>query len=296
MSDTDLQTEAEAVETTEEPGYPGDTDLVETEEVTEEGTIGETTEEAAEEGTEDASSEEAAPDWFSTLTEEQQEAATRFAHERGEKRVSDLTSSWQQKLDEAAVHRKTVEDFDQRLKNDPAGLMADIQAMIPEKTAEPEGPGEMPDVISDPEGFSAWLDAKVNTAKEVGRKEVEERLAPAMTLAQQVQVAERRRTVQTTLEAGDTEMDEITALQGEIQKSPETGWKVLQEVVQLRKIVAGKVEKKKADLKEAQEGSEERPGLPRTGATRQRPTPTGDPTKDAIEELKFQGHSYPGDG
>ena len=297
MSDSDLQPDAEAVEADGygDIPYPED-EPVDAVEETEEEPIGDATEEASEDGEpEQAPPDEDVPDWLGQLPEEHREAARKYAHTHSEKRVSDLKSSWQQKLDDGAEYRKTVEAFDRRLREDPAGLIADLQTYIPKAPAEPEGPGEMPDPISEPGEFAAWMKTSLEFARQSGIQQVRTEIAPALNLAQQQAQYQQRQAIKQALQADDSMMAEISALEAEIKKAPEAGYRTLKELVTLRRQLAGTAQKKKSAISEALAGSEEKSGLPRTGAARPRPKPTGDPMGDTIAELAHEGIKYPGD-
>lgn len=285
-------------ETEDMPEYPGDAPEVEEEESTDAPA-----EESpdAEEATEDvAPTEEGDPDdsdYLDQIPEEYREVVKKH----GDKRVGEIQSAWQTKLDEAAEARKQaqiVEEFNARFASDPQGVIADLQAQAKQMGAADEipAPGEMPDPL-DREAFAAWYAADVQYRQAEHEKALktrdEEINAIKGNLGAQAAVRERE-ALKTTYGFDDTEMGEFEAEMQRIRSDKAYALQTIAERVKARKGKAVKKAVAKKRVAQAVQGEEERPGLPNTGV-RAKPTPTGNILKDVAAELEAEGIKYPGD-
>ncbi len=314
MSDQDLPADA-AVETEvadpmdDLPPFPEEEQETPDEEQTEEADadaeeqVDEETEGSEEAPAEDAGEADAAPD-LSSIPEEYRETAQAVAA----RQVADLQRSYEQKLQEAAEHRKsheTVEAFEQRLQDDPKGLIADLQGIIAEEQPadtdpEPEKPGDLPNEYATAEETAKWILKDRQHAEWRTRqllKQQEEKImstvAPALETTQRLQAQAQAASLKQQLKVEDDEFDEIMAEAQKTRGNPEQSWASMKELVRLRKenaaLKSGKVEKTREQIR----GSEEKSGLPSTGQRKAPPRQTGDIKKDVDASLKHDGVEFP---
>lgn len=316
MSETDPVPEVEELKD-QEPEYPGDFQepepVVEDEptEPEDEGTVEEQAEEASEESEE--TDEEASPSEedgvldLSTFPEEYRERAQKY----GDQRIAGIQGSWQEKIEAAKAQAKdheakatALDAMDAEIKKDAKGFIhkmiqeLDQRGLLPNEVAGPSDPGEMPDPSIEPAEWKQWFNA--TQARDAWKREQEytdrerklqEQQAPVDQLLQRVNLVEQIKADQKTLEADDEEMGEIVKLHQQAAGDRNAALKVMQELVRLRKQNATR----KAVVKEAKAGTEEKPGLSRTKARRARPRPTGDPMTDVLAELEHDGVKIPDD-
>jgi hypothetical protein len=271
-------------------------------------------EEAAEteEGTETSPEPEPARPDLSAIPEEHHDAARMYA----DSRVSDLQRSWQEKLDaaaqakkdaeELASYKEIVENFDARLKADPAGLIRDLQEMAPAEPSgppPPEDPGPMPvDEYGDldTKSLPVWIEKrdayrdyqaeqKIAAVQEATLQQVQ----PAMQQAEAAQAAQRTAGIRSELKVTDEEWTAMQEVGARLQQEGQgAGWAVIRDNVRLQKELADLKGKKTEHAKQVVGGSEQGPGLPRTRENTPKPKPTGDLTKDIATELEQEGVAW----
>jgi len=254
--------------------------------------------------------DDAAPD-LSTFPETIREAVRKY----GDVRVSGLQSKWQPEVEKARAAQEKAEaldKFNDRFAKDPDGLIADMVrlykethgrdapvALVPRKD-EPQDPGEPPDPTEDPKAFGAWMVARDRYRDSVAEKRQAERerklvesMEPARNLAAQAQAARKMQAIKEKLKASDEEFAEVMQVAARARTSEEEGFSVIAENVRLKKELATLKAGRQKQTAEAIRGTEERPGLPRTGARRQRPEPTGNLVRDVAAELAHDGVAFP---
>ncbi len=270
------------------PEYPGDAPEEETEE--QPTAAAEESPEEEEATTDVAPSVPSDPDDDSDPLSKLPEEYRSYAEEHARRSVGKVQSSWQQKLDDAAENRKIVENFDAAFENDPHAVIENLRKRIPEQDEEPAAPGEMPDPTMDPEGWKAWYDRDKAATEAQHRRELD---GIKGTLGANAARREANRFRQTH-GLDDDEWSEYQAELKRLQTDDEYALKTVVDRIRARK---GKVAKKKqtaADVREAAQGMEEKPGLPATGA-RAKPAPTGNIARDVLNELEAEGLNIPDD-
>jgi len=220
--------------------------------------------------------------------------------------VGRLQKTWQEKLEEAADVRKKVDaltekaayvdQFNERVEKDPAGVIRDLQEILKQKgVTHPEDPGPPPDLLEDPGAFQKWV-VERDTYREwqyesklaAQKAAYEEQLSPIQALHQKAQREQALSGIKQSIGADDDEWNEIVRMESELSKDNLAAIRAMHELVRLRKGATKKTDR----VKEALKGTEERAGLPRTGS-RAKPTPTGNAMKDALAELQAEGIEYP---
>jgi len=247
-----------------------------------------------------------APD-LSDIPEQYRETVRKY----GDTRVSKLQSSWQDRLEKAAA----LDKFNERFEKEPEALRRDFEALYekthgkpaaPPKASAPDIPADpgddIPDPVEDPKGFKAywvaskrWNDHRLEKAVAEREQQVRKEIEPAVALARRAAAVEKVKSIQDGIKATDEEMAEVLRLADEARTDASKGFSIIAEVVRLRKEVATAKAKNGKAAAEAARGMEEKPGLPRTGAVRQKPKPTGNLTRDIAAELAHEGVAYPGE-
>lgn len=307
MPETDTRdVESEEVETEErfdddlppfEDEEESETDDVDTTDEDEEGRVEDSAEEAGDEAGEQPVDSLGAPD-LSHFPEELRSQIVAF----GEKQVANLKSEWNPKLEEAAEHRKTIEAFNARMREDPRGLAKEILSIaesggwLKDEPPEPQDPGEMPDPIEDPQGAREWgaklrrfQDFQAQKLVSSFERKIEDRLAPLEQMRQAQANYQQRTALQQRLKVDDDFMNEMLQESERLRKDPNYAWDSIRDRVASRRAAAAK----KAKLQENGGVAEMRPGLPRTKARRQKPKPSGELGKDIAAELDFEGVPFP---
>jgi len=237
---------------------------------------------------------------LSTLPEEHQALAKTYA----ERRLAGLQRTWQEKLEAAAALEKQAEivrAFDQRMKEDPDGLIEDMKAMRdksrpPAPKAPPE-PGEPPDPVDDPQAFRDWLQAKdafTEYRVQTALAQKDDQLEQVLQRHKQTVAREQLAQIQQSVKATDEDWREVQNLAMKTQSDPKVAWSLLNELVSLRKQVSEKKTTDRRHVKDAIRGTEEKPGLPE-GRAHQRPRKTGNEADDLIAALKADGVVIPDD-
>lgn len=246
-----------------------------------------------------------APD-LSAVPEQLREVVRQY----GDKRVAKLQSSWQDRLSKAAA----LDKFNERFKTDPEGLKRDFLALYeethgkpaegtPPPDAEPTDPGtDIPDPVEDPKAYRAywqafrrWNDYRLEKAVAEREAKVRKEIEPAVALAKQTAAIAKMKSIQAEIKASDEEMSEVLKLADDARTDPNKGFALIAEVVRLRKELSKAKDSKTKVAADAARGMEEKPGLPRAGAVRQKPKPTGNLTRDIAAELAHEGVPFPGE-
>jgi hypothetical protein len=187
------------------------------------------------------------------------------------------------------------------MREDPRALAAQILAeaekagTLREEPAEPEDPGEMPDPVENPEGAKAWSqklrafhEHKAASLVAGLEQKVEQRLAPLDEMRKAQAFHQEKVTLQQNLKVDDDVMTEVLAESERLKKDRVYAWESIRDRVLARRAAAAKKEK----LKTGEVGTEMKPGLPRTGARKPVPKPTGDTAKDIERELDHEGVEF----
>ena len=220
--------------------------------------------------------------------------------------VGRLQKTWQDKLEEAANLRKQtdeltkkaaiVDQFNARVEKDPEAVLRELQEMVRQR-GHPEDPGQAPDMLDDPAAFQKWLarkeefrDWREEQRLAAVKAEYEERLTPIQQTYERAQAEQALHGIKQSIGANDDEWSEIVTMQKDLASDNLKAVKAVQKLVRLRKGATQKTAKAVEKIR----GSEDRPGLPRTGP-RAKPKPTGDAMADALAELAAEGVEYPDD-
>lgn len=229
------------------------------------------------------------------IPEEHRDLVRRYAT----RRVGEVQSKWQSKLDEAAELRKKaeiVDQFNERFEKDPHGLLKELQRIAPAPTETgPKDPGEMPDPVEDPEAWKKWYAADKQYQAYQIRRDYEDKYKEVSSSVQGMQQAAKHQAQQAKMSAlqneyglDDDQMKEFFAEMQRVSQDTEYAWRTLMDRVKGRH---GKAKAKAANrkrVKEAVQGEEERPGLPATGVHAKVPE-TGDAIMDVLAQMKAEG-------
>jgi len=256
-----------------------------------EETAGEGTE-VAPETTEEAPNSEVAegvPD-LSGIPEEFHATITQYAqHQRGQ-----AESSWTQKfqeqgstIEELQKQAEIVKQFNERFEKDPQGLINDLKGSVPETSKAPEDPGEMPDPVEDPEAFKGWYaQDRAFTAYQMESR-LRQQYGNSDQVIQQIQQERAMTNARTAIGATEEEFAAVLEIRAQLAKDPNAALKYILDN-------SKGVKAKTAAVREAIKGTEERPGLQRSGARNKIPEPTGDHMTDAQAELAARGIKFQG--
>jgi hypothetical protein len=271
--------------------YPGDAPEESTEELDASAEESPETEEETEDvsPTEEGDLDDSDP--LDLIPEEYRDLAKKYAT----KSVGKVQSSWQKKLDETAELRKKaeiVDGFNERFAEDPRAVIETLRRQAADRLEEETAaPGEMPDPLSDPDGFREWYaaDVKHRQAQHEQALKARDQEINAIKGNLQSDAARRERaTLQQTFGFDDDEMGEFEAEMQRIQADKAYAFQTIADRVKAKK---GKVVKKaatKKQVREAVQGEEERSGLPNTGV-RAKVAPTGNPALDVLNQLEAEG-------
>ena len=194
------------------------------------------------------------------------------------------------------------------MQENPDLIIQELQKLAAERGKEvpkpPPDPGPMPEADEfgnvDAKAFADWtakrealLRYETKQLLSEQRQEIESRLEPVLTRDQRMAALEREALIRQHTQADDDTFAQMKAVADSARKDPMTAWSLIKEVVSLRKQLAGTAAATKKKINEQIRGSEERSGLPGTGARKPRPRPTGNFVKDIDAELKADGIEFP---